>query len=72
VLLGGCVLSSSAFPTAANVANLARAGGLDIPDDLSFDDVLRHVQHQREKRLLVNSLDTPIDGIQIPPLSETE
>ncbi|KIX09441.1 uncharacterized protein Z518_00521 [Rhinocladiella mackenziei CBS 650.93] len=59
-LLGSCVLSS-AFPTAANVAILARSGGLDIPDDLSFDDIVRHVQHQREKRLLINPLDTPIE-----------
>ncbi|EXJ56351.1 uncharacterized protein A1O5_12618 [Cladophialophora psammophila CBS 110553] len=58
-LLGGCALSS-AFPTVSNVALLARAGGFDIPEDLTFEDIIRQVQHQREKRLLINALDTPI------------
>ena len=61
-LLGSVVLSS-AFPTAANVAILARSGGLDVPDDLSLEDVLRHVQRHKEKRLLINPLDKPIEGM---------
>ncbi|KIW23701.1 uncharacterized protein PV07_11880 [Cladophialophora immunda] len=58
-LLGSFVFSS-AFPTASNVALLARAGGLDVSEDWSFEGIVRQVQHQREKRLLVNPLDTPI------------
>lgn len=59
--LGSCLLSS-AFPTAANVALLARSGGLEIPDDLSLEDVFRHVERQKRKRLLINPLDSPIEG----------
>lgn len=61
ILLGGSLVS--AFPTAANVANLARAGGLDIPDDLDYHDIIHQLKRQQEKRLLVNPLDTPIEGL---------
>jgi hypothetical protein len=54
---------SSAFPTAASIANLARSGGLEIDDDLSFDEIVRQIKHQREKRLLVNSLNKPVKGM---------
>jgi len=57
------ILVSIAFPTAANLAILARSGGLDIPDDLTLEEVLRHVERQKEKRLLINPLTTPIEGI---------
>ncbi|OAG39748.1 hypothetical protein AYO21_06023 [Fonsecaea monophora] len=58
-LLGICV-PCLAFPTASNVALLARARGIDVSEDLTFEEIVRQVQHQREKRLLVNPLDTPI------------
>lgn len=56
------IASVSAFPTAANVANLARAGGLDITNDLRYEDILEQLKRQREKRLLINTLDSPIKG----------
>jgi hypothetical protein len=52
----------SSFPTADNVARLARAGGLEVPNDLDLDDVLRQLKRQQEKRLVINSLDSPIKG----------
>lgn len=61
LLAGGALVS--AFPTAANIANLARAGGLDIPDDLEYEEIVRQLKHQQEKRLLINPLDTPIEGL---------
>jgi hypothetical protein len=61
-LLGSAVISA-AFPTAANLAILARSGGLDIPDDLTLEEVFRHVHRQKEKRLLINPLTTPIKGM---------
>ncbi|KAJ9604843.1 hypothetical protein H2200_010958 [Cladophialophora chaetospira] len=56
---------SLAFPTASNIALLARAGGLDIPDGLSFDEIVRQVQHRRKKRLFVDFLKQPVqvDGV---------
>jgi hypothetical protein len=60
--LASCVAFVSAFPTVNNIANLVRAGGLDVPSDLSYDDVLSQLKRQQEKRLLVNSLDQPIAG----------
>lgn len=61
-LLGSAVIST-AFPTAANLAILARSGGLDIPDDLTLEEVFRHVERQKEKRLLINPLTTSIKGM---------
>jgi hypothetical protein len=60
-LFGGTILVA-AFPTAENVANLARAGGLDLPQDLSLDNVVKYVKRENEKRLLFNPLQDPISG----------
>ena len=54
---------SWAFPAADNVARLARSGGLDVPEVLTYEDVLRHIQRHKEKRLLVDPLATPVDGM---------
>ncbi|KEF52896.1 uncharacterized protein A1O9_10801 [Exophiala aquamarina CBS 119918] len=59
--LFGCIVVSTSFPTAANLAILARSGGLDIPDDLTLEEVYRHVESQKEKRLLIDPLTTPIE-----------
>lgn len=62
VLLGGLRLASS-FPTADNVARLARAGGLEIPEELSYAEIVQVVKRHQERRLLVNPLDQPIEGM---------
>lgn len=62
VLLGSCLLSSG-FPTADNVARLARSGSLEVPEGLAYEEVVRHVQRHKQKRLLLNPLTTPIDGM---------
>lgn len=58
----GSALLSTAFPTPDNVARLARSGGLEIPEHLTFEDVLEHIRKHKQKRLLVDPLTTPIDG----------
>jgi hypothetical protein len=61
VLFGGASLVAS-FPTAENVANLARAGGLELPQDLSLADIVQYVKRDNEKRLLFNPLVDPVTG----------
>jgi hypothetical protein len=61
-LIGSSALLLSAFPTPENVARLARSGGLEIPEGMTFEVVLDHIQKHKQKRLLVDSLTSPIDG----------
>lgn len=67
-LLGSSAVSK-AFPTAANLAVLARSGGLEIPDDLTLEEVFRHVERQKDKRLLINPLTTPVQGMLLLSMS---
>lgn len=72
VILGSIFLSS-AFPTASNVALLARRGGLDVPEGLSLDEIISLVKrNQYKKRLLVAQLDKPIDGMIVMSMMEGE
>ena len=64
ILLGSITLLS-AFPTPENVARLARAGGLNVPEGLSYEEIIRHVQHSKTKRLLINPLTDPVEGKSI-------
>lgn len=71
VILGSTFLSS-AFPTASNVALLARRGGLDVPEGLSLDEIISLVKRNLYKRLLVAQLDKPIDGMIVMSMMEDE